>query len=102
LSGTGEGIGAFSEEYPTTKEKPHRIRPFLASDFPIKRHVKVRSDANPYDPAYESYFEKRVAEPMQDTFRAFSLSSLSLVSVLRATSESPVPRDGACTAASPE
>ena len=51
------------------QEKPHRIRLFLASDIPIKRHVKVRSDANPYDPAYESYFAKREAEHMQDTFR---------------------------------
>ena len=49
--------------------KPYRIRLFLASDIPIKRHVKVRSDANPYDPAYESYFEKREAEHMRDTFR---------------------------------
>jgi hypothetical protein len=31
----------------------------LASRIPIKRHVKVRGEANPYDPAYETYFEKR-------------------------------------------
>jgi len=36
---------------------------------PIKRHVKVKADANPYDPAYEAYFEKREQTHMQDTFR---------------------------------
>jgi hypothetical protein len=35
----------------------------------IQRHVKVKSDANPYDPAYEIYFEKREGTHMQETFR---------------------------------
>jgi RNA-directed DNA polymerase len=25
----------------------------------IERHIKVRADANPYDPQYTEYFEKR-------------------------------------------
>jgi RNA-directed DNA polymerase len=32
---------------------------FHAAQTPIKRHVKVRSDANPYNPLWEEYFEKR-------------------------------------------
>src|ERR1700722_704029 len=36
---------------------------------PIERHVKVKGDANPYDPAYAAYFEQREAAHMQDTFR---------------------------------
>jgi RNA-directed DNA polymerase len=36
---------------------------------PIKRHVKVKGDANPYDPADAAYFEQREAAHMQDTFR---------------------------------
>jgi RNA-directed DNA polymerase len=40
-----------------------------ACSTPIKRHVKVRGDANPYDPAYETYFEKREGTHMQETFR---------------------------------
>jgi hypothetical protein len=32
---------------------------FLASSVKIKRHIKIRSDANPFDPAYIDYFEKR-------------------------------------------
>ena len=31
----------------------------LASDTLIKRHVKIRSDANPYDPEFQDYFQKR-------------------------------------------
>jgi RNA-directed DNA polymerase len=40
-----------------------------ARSTPIKRHVKVKGDANPYDPAYETYFEKREGTHMQETFR---------------------------------
>jgi reverse transcriptase-like protein/group II intron maturase/HNH endonuclease len=40
-----------------------------ARSTPIKRHVKVKGDANPYDPAYETYFEQREGTHMQDTFR---------------------------------
>jgi RNA-directed DNA polymerase len=46
-----------------------KVRLLLASRIPIQRHVKVRSDANPYDPVYETYFEKREADHMQNTFR---------------------------------
>ena len=31
---------------------------------PIKRHVKIRSEANPYDKQWESYFEKRLKYKM--------------------------------------
>jgi RNA-directed DNA polymerase len=40
-----------------------------AGSTPIQRHVKVKGDANPYDPAYESYFEQREGTHMQETFR---------------------------------
>ncbi len=28
-------------------------------NLPIKRHTKVRSDANPFDPAWTAYFQRR-------------------------------------------
>src|SRR5580693_7529202 len=31
---------------------PHKVRLLLASSTPIQRHVKVKSAANPYDPAH--------------------------------------------------
>ena len=49
--------------------KPHKVRLILASSTPIQRHVKVKSTANPYDPANETYFEKREGDHMAGTFR---------------------------------
>ncbi len=33
----------------------------------IKRHIKIRAKANPYDPEWEEYFEKRLDTKMLDT-----------------------------------
>ena len=33
---------------------------FKIASLPIKRHVKIRRDATPYNPAYDDYFEKRL------------------------------------------
>jgi len=38
-----------------------------ASRVSIQRHVKVRGDANPYDPTWEGYFEERLFGKMQST-----------------------------------
>ena len=35
----------------------------------IVRHVKVKGEANPYDPAWEVYFEKRLGVKMADTLQ---------------------------------
>ncbi len=40
-----------------------------AADTRIKRHIKIRSDANPYDPEMESYFEARITKKMADTLK---------------------------------
>ena len=37
---------------------------FRASRIPIIRHVKIRGEANPYDPAWEIYFEERLGVMM--------------------------------------
>jgi hypothetical protein len=42
---------------------------FFASRLPIKRHIKIKADANPYDPAWELYFEARLARQMAHTLR---------------------------------
>lgn len=36
-----------------------------ASDTPIRRHIKIKGDANPFDPAWEPYFEERIARSMK-------------------------------------
>ena len=37
---------------------------FQARSMTIRRHVKIRGTANPYDPAWELYFEERLATQM--------------------------------------
>jgi RNA-directed DNA polymerase len=49
--------------------RPKKVWLFHAQSTPIKRHVKVKGEANPYDPTYETYFEEREAAHMLDTFR---------------------------------
>ena len=49
--------------------QPSQVWLCHARSTPIKRHVKVIGDANPYDPAYETYFEQREGTHMQATFR---------------------------------
>ena len=40
-----------------------------ADNVPITRHVKIRGEANPYDPEWESYFEKRLDVRMEATLK---------------------------------
>jgi RNA-directed DNA polymerase len=51
--------------------RPTEVWLQYASSTPIKRHVKVKSEVNPYDPAYETYFEQREGAHMLETFRGF-------------------------------
>jgi RNA-directed DNA polymerase len=45
------------------------VRIFQAASIPIRRHIKVRRDANPYDPAWEIYFEQRLYRKTLDELR---------------------------------
>ena len=49
--------------------RPGKVWLFHAKSTPIKRHVKVKGEANPYDPTYETYFEEREGAHMLETFR---------------------------------
>ena len=42
-----------------TAENGRRLTLFRASSIPIKRHIKIRKETNPYDPAWKNYLEKR-------------------------------------------
>jgi RNA-directed DNA polymerase len=42
---------------------------FSAARVPIKRHVKVKGEANPYDPEWERYFERRLDVKMVDNLK---------------------------------
>ena len=45
--------------YVTVKDKKTKIFLSRMASIPIKRHTKIRVDVNPYDPAYNDYFERR-------------------------------------------
>ncbi len=44
--------------------KPMPVRLFNAADVKIKRHIKIKGKANPYDPEWEPYFEQRLGLKM--------------------------------------
>jgi RNA-directed DNA polymerase len=48
--------GLFKNEEGQTK----MVRLLAASSIRIERHTKIRAEANPYDPAWERYFERRL------------------------------------------
>jgi RNA-directed DNA polymerase len=49
--------------------QPSKIWLLCASSTPMKQHIKIQGEANPYDPAYETYFEKREEAHMRESFR---------------------------------
>jgi RNA-directed DNA polymerase len=55
----------FTGEVATGAGRTRPLRLFSALRVPIVRHVKVRAAANPYDPAWECYFEERLGVAMK-------------------------------------
>lgn len=45
------------------------VKLVYASDTPIRRHTKIKGEANPFDPAWEQYFEERLSLTMKDNLR---------------------------------
>jgi RNA-directed DNA polymerase len=43
-----------------TTEKPKLVKLVYATDTKIRRHRKIKAEANPYSPAWEAYFEERL------------------------------------------
>jgi RNA-directed DNA polymerase len=58
----------FGERY-DDEGQPGKACLYHASSTPTKRQIKVKGEANPYDPVYETYFEDREGSHMLDTFR---------------------------------
>ena len=57
----------FTAEYVGENGEPRPIRLLKASKTPIQRHVKIKSEANPYDPAWEPYLEERLVWRLEGT-----------------------------------
>ncbi len=62
----GANHWVFCGEKADTNDTQRSIRLVQAAYVPIKRHTKIRGPANPYDPAWEVYFEERLGLKMAD------------------------------------
>jgi len=51
------------------KGEKRNVKLVKASDTTIKRHIKIKGTANPYDPEFETYFEGRLGLTMKESFR---------------------------------
>ena len=69
LTGVGNRDWSFFGETCDDEGRPNKVWLYYAKSTPIKRHVKVKGEANPYDPTYETYFEEREGAHMLETFR---------------------------------
>jgi RNA-directed DNA polymerase len=59
----------FEGELKDKTEQTHIVRLFYASKVRIKRHIKIKGDANPYDPQWEPYLEARRSRKMVDNLQ---------------------------------
>jgi RNA-directed DNA polymerase len=59
----------FCGEVDGRKGNPLRVRLCKAADVTIKRHIKIKGAANPYDPAWEQYFEHRLGVKMRSDLK---------------------------------
>ncbi len=71
LTTVGNNATVFQASYPDRRGQPRTIRLAKATDTPIKRHVKIKAAAHPYDPVWETYFEERSARQMKETLRGY-------------------------------
>lgn len=62
-------LWTFADQYTDEKGKKAWVRLVYATDTKIKRHIKIKADANPFDPAWELYFEELRNDRMQDSLR---------------------------------
>jgi RNA-directed DNA polymerase len=62
--------GVFHAQVKSKDGSKHTVSLFSAAKVPIQRHVKVKAAANPYDPQWEHYFEKRLQVKMVHTLKS--------------------------------
>ena len=60
----GQRNWVFSGEVEEQDGTTRKVQLFYAHTVPIERHIKIKGDANPYDPAWEMYFEERLGVKM--------------------------------------
>lgn len=66
---TGSRNWVFQTTCPQTNGETQTVRLAQASATTIRRHVKIKGPANPYDPDWEQYFEARLGLQMAQTLK---------------------------------
>jgi RNA-directed DNA polymerase len=67
----------FTGEGTSNSGKDKLLHLLYAKETPIRRHVKIRGEANPYDPQWEEYFEHRIHVQMENDLKGhFKLLNL--------------------------
>jgi len=67
FTGPGDDRWRFRGTIMDEAGRPHMVFLARARDTHIRRHVKIQGNANPYDPAWELYFEERLSAQMAST-----------------------------------
>ena len=67
FTGAGDDRWRFRGTIWDDEGRVHTVFLVRARDTTIRRHVKIHGAANPYDPAWELYFEERLATQMANT-----------------------------------
>jgi RNA-directed DNA polymerase len=65
----GNRAWVFSTNIKTPEGETREVRLVKASDTKIQRHVKIRGEANPFDPKQETYFEGRLGRKMKESLK---------------------------------
>ncbi len=47
------------------------VRLLKVNDIVIRRHTKIKGEANPYDPDWETYFEERLGLQMKENLKGY-------------------------------
>lgn len=67
----GDNRWMFYGQVKDKEGKPKNLHLFLARSVPIKRHIKVRGEANPYAAEWETYFEQRIDVQMEANLHGY-------------------------------
>lgn len=67
----GDDHWVFFGQVADKEGKPKNLHIFKASSVPIKRHAKIRGEANPYAVEWETYFEQRIDVQMEANLKGY-------------------------------
>ena len=62
----GSRNGVFAAKAEKNNGKTDFRKLYLTSNTPIRRHVKIKAEAHPFDMIWESYFEERITRKVKD------------------------------------